>query len=79
MRIRTKTMTEGSPRKHILLPMIVACGALGMRVLVTYMFRYSDWFGHTIVWWNGIFGFGTGFLITWSFYLSGRCMRSREE
>lgn len=64
---------------HSLLPMIVACGALGMRVLVTYLFRYSDWFGHTIVWWNGIFGFGTGFLITWSFYLSGRCMRLREE
>ena len=57
---------------HSLLPMVVACGALGMRVLVTYLFRYSDFLGHTIIWWNGIFGFGTGFMITWIFYLSGR-------
>lgn len=53
------------------LPMIVACGALGMRVLVTYLFRYSSFLGYRIIWWNGIFGYGMGFLITWSFYLSG--------
>lgn len=57
---------------HSAFPMIVACGALGMRVLVTYLFRYSSFFGYTIIWWNGIFGFGMGFLIAWSFYLSGR-------
>lgn len=56
---------------HSGLPMIVATGALSMRVLVTYLFRYSDFLGHTIIWWNGIFGFGMGFLITWSCYLSG--------
>lgn len=50
---------------------VVATGALGVRVLVTYLFRHSDFFGHTIIWWNGLFGFGTGFLITWSYYLSG--------
>ena len=50
----------------------VAVGALGMRVLSTYLFRYSALFGHTIIWWNGLFGFGTGLLITWSYYLSGR-------
>ena len=50
---------------------VVAVGALGMRVLTTYLFRYSALFGHTIIWWNGLFGFGTGFLIAWTYYLSG--------
>lgn len=51
---------------------IVAVGALGMRVLSTYLFRYSPVFGHTIIWWNGLFGFGTGCLIAWTYYLSKR-------
>lgn len=50
----------------------VAIGALGTRVMVTYLFRYSSIFGHTIIWWNGLFGFGVGFLITWTYYLSNR-------
>ncbi|MCM1062400.1 MAG: MATE family efflux transporter [Eubacterium sp.] len=49
---------------------VVATGALGARVLVTYLFRYSNLFGYTIIWWNGLFGFGAGFLITWGYYLS---------
>ena len=49
---------------------VVATGALGVRVLVTYLFRYDSFFGHTIIWWNGLFGFGAGFIITWSYYLS---------
>lgn len=60
---------------HSGFPMIVATGALGMRVLVTYLFRYSEFFGHTVLWWNGIFGFGMGFLITWTYFLSGRWQR----
>lgn len=50
---------------------IVATGALSVRVLVTYLFRYSLFFGYTIIWWNGLFGFGMGFLISWTYYLSG--------
>ena len=61
---------------HSALPMIVATGALGTRVLVTYLLRYSDFLGHTVIWWNGIFGFGMGFLITWSCYLSGMWMKN---
>lgn len=57
-------------------PTVVATGALGVRVLVTYLFRYGNLFGHTIIWWNGLFGFGTGFLITWSYYLSGLWMKN---
>ena len=51
---------------------IVATGALGVRTITTYLFRYSVFFGYTIIWWNGLFGFGVGFLIAWSYYLSGR-------
>ncbi|MBQ8950409.1 MAG: MATE family efflux transporter [Eubacterium sp.] len=56
---------------HSAFPMFVACGALGTRVIIVYLLRYSAFFGYTIIWWNGIFGFGMGFLITWTFYLSG--------
>lgn len=52
-------------------PMIVVIVALTLRVLSTYIFRYSDFFGKTIIWWNGIFGFVPGFLITWGCYFSG--------
>lgn len=45
---------------------------LSVRVLVTYLFRYSTFFGHTIIWWNGLFGFCTGFLISWIYYISER-------
>ena len=57
---------------HSAFPMVVATVALGTRVLVTYLFRYSDIFGHTIIWWNGIFGFGMGFIVPWIYYLSGK-------
>lgn len=55
---------------------MVATGALSTRVLVTYLFRYSLFFGYTIIWWNGLFGFGIGFLISWTYYLSGRWKRN---
>ena len=61
---------------HSGVPMVVAVGALGMRVLVTYLFRYSSFLGHTVIWWNGIFGFGTGFLISWTYYLFGGWMKN---
>ena len=57
---------------HSGVPTVVATGALTMRVLVTYLFRYSRFFGRTIIWWNGLFGFGMGFIIAWTYYLSGR-------
>ena len=57
---------------HSGVPTIVATGALGVRVLVTYLFQHSAFFGHTIIWWNGLFGFGMGFLISWSYFLSGK-------
>lgn len=64
---------------HAALPMVTATCALSTRVAVTYLFRYSPFLGHTIIWWNGIFGFGVGFVITWSYYLSGRWARNVTE
>lgn len=57
---------------HPSVPTLVATCALTVRVTVTYLFRYSPFFGYSIVWWNGLFGFGVGFMICWSYYLSGR-------
>lgn len=57
---------------HPAAPTLTATCALSVRVLVTYLFRYSDFFGTSIIWWNGLFGFGTGFIVTWTYYLTGR-------
>ena len=61
---------------HSGVPTVVATGALGMRVLTTYLFRYSSFLGYTIIWWNGLFGFGMGFMISWTYYLSGRWQKN---
>lgn len=61
---------------HSRIPTIVATAALGTRVLTTYLFRYSSFLGFRIIWWNGLFGFGLGFLISWTYYLSGRWQKN---
>lgn len=48
---------------------------LNTRVIVTYALKDGAAFGHTIIWWNGLFGFGAGFCVTWAYYLSGRWKR----
>ena len=62
---------------HSGFPAIVATCALGVRVLVTYLFRYSPFLGYSIIWWNGLFGFGTGFTVTWIYYLSGKWQKRK--
>lgn len=57
---------------HSGFPAIVATCALGVRIAVTFIFRYTPFFGYSIIWWNGLFGFGIGFLVTWIFYFSGK-------
>lgn len=61
---------------HSVVPTCVAMCAITIRVIVTYLFRNSDFLGYTIVWWNGIFGFGAGFTITWSYYLSRKWQKN---
>ena len=48
-----------------------AAVALGIRVLTTYTLCYLPLFGYRIVWWNMVFGFTGGFIITWIHYLKG--------
>ena len=57
---------------HSGFPAIVATCALGVRVLVVYLLRYSSFLGYSIIWWNGLFGYSVGFTITWLYFLSGR-------
>lgn len=61
---------------HSGVPTIVATCALTTRVVVTYLFRYSSFLGYSIIWLNGLFGFGLGCTITWLYYLSGRWMHN---
>ena len=51
--------------------------ALGIRVLVTYTLCYVPLFDYRIVWWNMMFGFAGGFIITWIHYLSGKWMKKK--
>lgn len=62
---------------HSGVPALVATCALGVRVTVVYLFRYTSFFGHTIIWWNGLFGFGMGCTVAWIYYLSGRWKKQR--
>lgn len=55
--------------KHSLLPTVTALCALTLRVIVTYLFKDSTVFGYTIIWWNPLFGFGLGCVLTWIFHI----------
>ena len=57
---------------HSGFPAVVATFSLSTRVLVTYLFKDSPFLGHRIIWWNGLFGFGMGFIVCWIYYLCGR-------
>ena len=63
---------------HSAFPTFVATAALGLRVAVTYLFCRSGFLGYRMLWWNGLFGFGMGFTITWIFYLSGAWRRNSK-
>jgi putative MATE family efflux protein len=59
--------------RHVMVPTVVALCALTLRVIVTFVFKDDpDCFGHTIIWWNGLFGFSTGCIMAYSYYFSGR-------
>ena len=60
---------------HSIVPAFSVTIALTLRVIITYALRYSPFLGYSIIWWNGLFGFSTGFLVSWTYYLSGRWKR----
>ena len=57
---------------HSAVPAVVAICSLSARVLSTYLFRDSPFIGYRIIWWNGLFGFGIGLIVSWLFYFSRR-------
>lgn len=61
--------------RHSEVPTYVALCALTLRVIVTYLWKDSAFFGMSIIWWNGAFGFCTGCAVAWSYYLSRRWER----
>ena len=60
---------------HTKFLMLVSCCALGTRILVTYLFKDTGFFGYSIIWWNGMFGFSVGCIVTWLYYFSKRWMK----
>lgn len=62
---------------HGLAATATALGALAARVIAVYSLYRLPFFSHSIIWWNLYFGFTTGFLITWSYYLRGAWRRNR--
>ncbi len=62
---------------HGLAATATALGALAMRVIAVYALYQLPFFSRRIIWWNLYFGFATGFLITWSYYLHGAWRRNR--
>ena len=57
---------------HSGVPAVVATCSLTARVLSTYLFKDSPFLGVRIIWWNGLFGFAIGLVVSWIFYFSGR-------
>jgi Na+-driven multidrug efflux pump len=54
----------------------VALCALSLRVFVTYLFKDTSFFGHTIIWYNGLFGFTVACIISWCYYFSFRWQKN---
>ncbi|MDE5776443.1 MAG: MATE family efflux transporter [Treponemataceae bacterium] len=50
----------------------VATGALTVRVAATYLFQGIPGAGYRMIWWNTIFGWGLGFVISWTHFLRGK-------
>lgn len=64
--------------KHGFAATIVALSALTVRVITVYTFRNSPLFGYRIIWWNMLFGYICGFLITWGYFLSKKWNQKKE-
>ena len=60
---------------HSAFLMFIPICALGTRILVTYLFKDSSVFGYSIIWWNGLFGFSVGAIVTWIYYFTKRWER----
>ena len=62
--------------RHAGISSITALCALSLRVGVTYLWKDGPFFGESIIWWNGFFGFGLGCILSFAYYGSGRWQRN---
>ena len=63
--------------KHGFAATVVALSALGVRVIAVYTLRNVPFFDYRIIWWNMLFGFVGGFLITWGYFISKKWNKER--
>lgn len=54
---------------------VVATSALAIRVISTYTLQTIPIIGYRMIWWNALFGWGLGFIITWTHFLCGKWKR----
>lgn len=54
----------------------VATGALTVRVAATYLFQGIPGVGYHMIWWNTVFGWGFGCVISWTHFLHGKWKHS---
>lgn len=57
----------------------VATGALTVRVAATYLFQGLPGAGYRMIWWNTIFGWGLGFVISWTHFLRGKWRKKFDD
>ena len=65
--------------RHAVIPAAVALLALSLRVFITYSLKDGEMFGHTIIWWNSLFGYSTGCTISWLYYLTGKWLPAERK
>lgn len=57
----------------------VATGALTVRVAATYLFQGIPGAGYRMIWWNTIFGWELGFVISWTHFLRGKWRKKFDD
>ncbi len=58
---------------------LVATGALTVRVAVTYLLRGIPGAGYHMIWWNTLFGWGFGFVLTWGHFFRGKWQKGIKQ
>ncbi|MCD8346108.1 MAG: MATE family efflux transporter [Oscillospiraceae bacterium] len=54
----------------------VATSALAIRVVSTYVLQEIPAISYRMVWWNALFGWGLGFILTWVHFFRGKWKRN---
>ncbi|MCD7796235.1 MAG: hypothetical protein LUG95_00995, partial [Clostridiales bacterium] len=53
----------------------VATSALAVRVISTYVLQEIPAISYHMIWWNALFGWGLGFILTWVHFFRGKWKR----